>query len=225
MITPPVVIQAPQPDSISPRDQNGPQGTSVLEIEVDEKGNVADAKVVKVLGHGLDEKALETVWTWKFRPAQLNGHPTRVRIMVEVKFRLFQSARLDAPCTTPFAFARMNGKDPRNMIWGEFSIEVTSWWTQQSDPGDYSRVCEVPVHDARYAIVWRPSPNNHQQVSPYGTTESVGSDSANKGFAEVYQVSDGQIQSTPAFTSQKSPAMIGFKEALDFLIHQSSTAH
>jgi TonB family protein len=225
VVTPPVVILAPQPGSIPPRDQNGPQGTSVLEIEVDEKGNVADAKVVKVLGYGLDEKALETVRTWKFRPAKANGHPTRVRIMVEVKFRLFQTARLDAPCTTPFTFARMNGKDPQNMIRGEFSIEVTSWWTRQKGPGDYSRLCAVPVRDARYAIVWRASPNNHQQVSPYGTTETVGSSPANKGFAEVYQVSDGQIQSTPVFTSTKSSAMIGFMEAVDFLIRQSSTAH
>jgi TonB family protein len=219
------VIQAPQPDSIPSRDQNGPQGTSVLEIEVDEKGNVVDEKVVKVLGYGLDEKALETVRTWKFRPAQVNGYPTRVRIMVAVKFRMFQTARLDAPCPIPFTFARMNGKDPRNMIWGEFSIEVTSWWTRQKDPGDYSGLCEVPVHNARYAIVWRASPNNHQQVSPYGTTETVGSSPANKSFAEVYQVSDGQIRSTPVFASPKSSAMIGFKEAVGFLIHQSSTAH
>ncbi len=61
----------------------------VLWIVVDAQGNVTDERVVKPLGLGLDEKAIEAVKTWKFKPAMRNGAPVPVRVMVEVTFRLF----------------------------------------------------------------------------------------------------------------------------------------
>jgi TonB family protein len=65
------------------------QGTAVLSIVVDAEGNVSGAQVVKPLGLGLDEQALETVGTWKFKPATRDGVPIPVRVYVEVSFRLF----------------------------------------------------------------------------------------------------------------------------------------
>ena len=56
---------------------------------MDAQGNVTDCRVVRPLGLGLDEKAMETVRTWKFKPALRNGTPVPVRVMVEVSFRLF----------------------------------------------------------------------------------------------------------------------------------------
>jgi TonB family protein len=53
------------------------------------QGSVTDARVMKPLGLGLDEKALETVRTWKFKPGMRNGIPVPVRVLVEVSFRLF----------------------------------------------------------------------------------------------------------------------------------------
>jgi TonB family protein len=38
---------------------------------------------------GLDEKAVETVETWKFKPAQRNGLATAVKVAVEIRFRLY----------------------------------------------------------------------------------------------------------------------------------------
>ena len=64
------------------------QGTVVLWIIVDASGGVTDCRVVKPLGLGLDEKAVETVKTWKFKPALKNGTPVPVHVMVEVSFRL-----------------------------------------------------------------------------------------------------------------------------------------
>jgi len=61
----------------------------VLSIIVNAQGNVQDPRIVRRLGLGLDEKAEETVRTWKFKPAQRNGVPVPVRVMVEVTFRLF----------------------------------------------------------------------------------------------------------------------------------------
>jgi TonB family protein len=38
---------------------------------------------------GLDEKAIEAVNRWRFRPATLNGLPVATQIAVEVNFRLY----------------------------------------------------------------------------------------------------------------------------------------
>ena len=65
------------------------QGTVVLLIVVDAEGNVTGAEVVKPIGVGLDEQALKTVLTWKFKPAMRDGIPIAVRVNVEVSFRLF----------------------------------------------------------------------------------------------------------------------------------------
>ena len=64
-------------------------GGCVTTEVVDSKGNVTDAQVVKPLGMGLDQNAVATVKTWKFKPALRNGTPVPVKVMVEVSFRLF----------------------------------------------------------------------------------------------------------------------------------------
>ena len=60
----------------------------VLRVVVDATGRVTECKVVKPVGLGLDEKAVETVKMWKFMPSRKNGLPVAVRVMVEVAFRL-----------------------------------------------------------------------------------------------------------------------------------------
>jgi len=64
------------------------EGTVVLWIVVDAKGDVSDASVKKGLGMGLDEKAVEAVRAWKFKPAMREGVAVPVRILVEVAFLL-----------------------------------------------------------------------------------------------------------------------------------------
>jgi len=44
--------------------------------------------VVRPLGMGLDEKAVEAVGKWRFKPGQKDGHPVPVMANVEVNFRL-----------------------------------------------------------------------------------------------------------------------------------------
>jgi periplasmic protein TonB len=64
------------------------QGTVRLTIIVDEKGNAVNPKVVTSLGLGLDEKAIEAVLKWKFKPGVKDGKPVKVMATVEVNFRL-----------------------------------------------------------------------------------------------------------------------------------------
>ena len=55
---------------------------------VDANGKPRDLHVTRSLGLGLDEKAIEAVEKWKFRPGQKDGHPVATHATIEVNFRL-----------------------------------------------------------------------------------------------------------------------------------------
>lgn len=63
-------------------------GAVMLAIVVDTEGRARDVHVVKSLGMGLDEKAIEAVEKWKFKPGMKGGQPVAVRATIEVNFRL-----------------------------------------------------------------------------------------------------------------------------------------
>jgi periplasmic protein TonB len=88
-VSAPIPIYKPEPPYSEQARKAKYQGTVVLWIIVDAVGNVTDAQVVKPLGMGLDQNAVTTVKTWKFKPAMRNGSPVPVKVMVEVSFRLF----------------------------------------------------------------------------------------------------------------------------------------
>ncbi|HEX4276349.1 MAG TPA: TonB family protein [Bryobacteraceae bacterium] len=63
-------------------------GTVTLAVIVDAEGHARDIHVVKSLGMGLDEKAIEAVGKWKFKPGMKGGQAVNVRATIEVNFRL-----------------------------------------------------------------------------------------------------------------------------------------
>jgi len=66
------------------------QGVCLISLIVDAQGNPQNPRVVRALGMGLDEKALEAVRKYKFKPAMKDGKtPVPVMITVEVNFRLY----------------------------------------------------------------------------------------------------------------------------------------
>ena len=67
------------------------EGTVLIGLIVDAQGRPQNVHVVRSLGMGLDEKALEAVRQYRFRPAfdRALGKPVPVMINVEVNFRLF----------------------------------------------------------------------------------------------------------------------------------------
>lgn len=65
------------------------QGTVVLRVVVGTDGLVHDAQVVRGIGLGLDENAIEAVNQWQFQPASKDGQPVKVVAAIEVNFRLF----------------------------------------------------------------------------------------------------------------------------------------
>jgi len=64
------------------------QGTVELYIEVEPDGKAHKILVRRSLGLGLDEKAVEAVRQWKFKPALRDGKPVTVGALVTVHFRL-----------------------------------------------------------------------------------------------------------------------------------------
>ncbi len=88
-VSAPVPVYQPEPPYSEEARRAKYQGTVVLAIVIDSEGNVADVRVTKPLGLGLDENAVKTVSTWKFKPAMRNGVPVPVRLSLEVTFRLF----------------------------------------------------------------------------------------------------------------------------------------
>jgi TonB family protein len=64
------------------------QGTVILYVEIDPNGKAANIEVKRSLGLGLDEKAIEAVRKWKFRPGYKDGNPVTVFATIEVNFRL-----------------------------------------------------------------------------------------------------------------------------------------
>lgn len=61
-------------------------GEVVLQLVVDEIGNVTSINVLKGLPQGLTEAAIEAVRQWKFRPARRNGLPVAVFHQVSLRF-------------------------------------------------------------------------------------------------------------------------------------------
>jgi TonB family protein len=64
------------------------QGDVVLEIVVRSDGAVGDVKLIKGLGAGLDERAIQAVREWRFAPARRLGAPVDVIVEVSVEFKL-----------------------------------------------------------------------------------------------------------------------------------------
>ncbi len=59
-----------------------------LYLVVDRMGSPQHIRVVKGLGSGLDEAAVEAVQKYKFAPATMNGQPVVVDLYIEVNFKI-----------------------------------------------------------------------------------------------------------------------------------------
>jgi TonB family protein len=88
-VSAPIPIFSPEPAYSEEARKAKFGGNVTLWIVVDSQGIVRNIKVAKSLGMGLDEEAVKTVNTWKFKPGLRQGMPVPVRAQVEVSFRLF----------------------------------------------------------------------------------------------------------------------------------------
>jgi TonB family protein len=64
------------------------QGSVVLSAIVRKDGSIQILKVLRGLGLGLDENAVEALKKWKFRPGTRSGEPVDVALNIEINFAL-----------------------------------------------------------------------------------------------------------------------------------------
>jgi TonB family protein len=65
------------------------QGVCLVQLIVDENGNPRNVRVLRPLGMGLDQKAIEAVSQYRFRPAMMSGKPVPVKVNIEVNFKIY----------------------------------------------------------------------------------------------------------------------------------------
>jgi TonB family protein len=63
----PVVHRSELPDGVA--------GTVIVEITIDEVGNVTATKVLQPLGYGIEDRVIAVLRNWRFRPATMDGRP------------------------------------------------------------------------------------------------------------------------------------------------------
>jgi TonB family protein len=87
-ISSPTLVHKVEPDYSDEARAALYQGTVVLAVTIDTDGTAQDMRVIRGLGLGLDEKALQAISQWKFKPGAKDGQPVPVMATIEVNFRL-----------------------------------------------------------------------------------------------------------------------------------------
>ncbi len=86
----PVPIFQPLPAYTEEARKARAEGIVLIQAIIRRDGTVDSFKVIRGLGYGLDESAINTIATkWRFRPGTLNGQSVDVQANIEVSFRLY----------------------------------------------------------------------------------------------------------------------------------------
>jgi len=87
-IEPPTLVREVKPLYTDEARRRSVAGDVDLEIVVRRDGSVGNVRVVRGLGAGLDERAVEAVRQWRFNPAKRQGAPVDVVVQVSVEFKM-----------------------------------------------------------------------------------------------------------------------------------------
>ena len=87
-IDPPRLRHEVKPAYTTAARRQGVEGDVLVEIVVRRDGTVGDVRLIRRLGHGLDEQAIAAVRQWRFDPARRHGAPVDVIVEVSLQFRL-----------------------------------------------------------------------------------------------------------------------------------------
>jgi len=87
-VEPPRLLHEVKADYTEAARRAGVEGEVVLEVVVRQDGSVSDIKLLRRLGHGLDERAVAAVRDWRFAPATRAGTGVDVIVEIAIEFRL-----------------------------------------------------------------------------------------------------------------------------------------
>jgi len=86
----PEVLCDPRPAYTEEARKTRTEGSILVQAIIRKDGTIDSFRVLRGLGHGLDESAVRTISTkWRFKPGRLNGAPVDVLANIEVTFRLY----------------------------------------------------------------------------------------------------------------------------------------
>ena len=88
-VSAPVLVFSVEPEFSEQARKAKVSGNVLVNLWVDERGNPSHVRVLRGIGLGLDEKAVEAVKQYKFKPALENGRPVLVELNVDVTFQIF----------------------------------------------------------------------------------------------------------------------------------------
>jgi periplasmic protein TonB len=72
-VRPALPLEFPNPSILPWQIPSGVEGTVIVEVTIDALGNVTETKVLKGLGHGIEDKVVAALRNWRFRPAMMDG--------------------------------------------------------------------------------------------------------------------------------------------------------
>jgi protein TonB len=88
-VSKPIGIYTPEPEFSEEARKAKFSGNVQVRLIVDAQGNPTHVTVSRGVGMGLDEKAVECVKTYKFKPAMKNGKPVAVEMWIDVSFDIY----------------------------------------------------------------------------------------------------------------------------------------
>jgi len=83
-VTPPAIVRQEIPSyrGVVPRQMQG-----VIEVLIDERGNVAEAIMRTSVTEAYDRLALQAASQWRYKPATLDGEPVKFRKMIQITLK------------------------------------------------------------------------------------------------------------------------------------------
>jgi len=87
----PTPIKTPPPEYPYSLRRDGISGIVAVKVEIDENGAVTNCSVTKSSNSGFDDAAVKAVKTWKFKPAQKDGSPVKISLVIPIKFNIEES--------------------------------------------------------------------------------------------------------------------------------------
>jgi TonB family protein len=88
-VSSPILISSSQPEYSEEARKAKTSGSVLVNLIVNKDGMPQNVHVLRGLGMGLDEKAIEAVQQYRFKPAMEGGKPVPVECNVEVNFQIF----------------------------------------------------------------------------------------------------------------------------------------
>jgi periplasmic protein TonB len=86
---PPIATETPDPKFPKQARDAKFSGNVVVALVVGRDGKPCNVHLVRGVGMGLDESAVNVVQHYRFRPATLNGKPVAANLNVEVNFNYY----------------------------------------------------------------------------------------------------------------------------------------